>query len=1077
MTTLLRHVALAVLAVAGALPAARADDTEVFLAEAPPPDTGRANILFIIDNSGSMDTLVETQLEYDPGTTYAGCYRADALYFATSTSPPPCSSTAYVNKPANRCAASAAALSNLGQYTGRVLAWDASRERWDVPADGAPDRPLECEADQGLDGDGSDTEPYAANGPEGPWAADEAQVPAWNNAYTLSDGNWLNWRADPPTALRTRLEIVQGVVNDVIDGLDGVNVGLMQFNANEGGAVVQAVADVDDAREQIKDAVNGLEPLGSTPLSETLYEAALYMRGGNVDYGDVGPDESVAAARVGNDPAGVRYRAPMSDACQKNFIVLLTDGEPTRDTSANAKIRSLPNFASVIGSCDGAGNGACLDDLADYLFQTDANAALEGTQNVVTYTIGFAVDVPLLESTATRGGGQYYVADDTSSLTAALTDLVTGTDQSASVFAAPAVPVSAFGTTPAERDVYVSVFQPTQTVHWPGNLKKYRFADGRLVDENGEPAVNAATGFFAEDAQGIWSADPDGDRVTEGGAANRLPTPSTRKVYTDIAGPDLTDNDNRVAVTTTAITEAVLGVVGSAERTALINWIRGADVLDTDGDGNRTEARREMGDPLHVRPVAVEYGTAGSPDSVVFTATNDGFLHAVDADTGVEIWSYLPSRLLPRQNALYLDQPTSARGYGLDGEIRLFRGTFADGTLHSVLVFGMGRGGDAVYALDITARNAPRLLWQIDSSTPGFASLGQTWAAPPVPRVRTGAYEGPVVVLSGGYDDGQDNRGYRVDTVGNAIFMVRLDNGERLWSAGDTDAGDVHELKLAKMQNSIPAAPRVIDLSGDGLADRIYVGDTGGRLWRFDVLNGNAASSLVEGGVLAELGAAGVDSPPASAVRRFHSTPDVVFVECLRGTFLAVNIGSGYRGHPLDTDVEDAFFSVRDANVYQPIDRADYPEVPIRIADLLDITTDPTATVPADSDGWLLRMVEDEGEKILNSALTFRGITFFTSFSPGARVDACSGGIGINRLYQVDVCNGRPVNNLDGSADPDTLSTDDRFRLLSQAGIAAGPMLLLDPTGATVCTGPECFRFEPPGPGLPRTYWSQETAR
>ena len=49
-------------------------------------------------------------------------------------------------------------------------------------------------------------------------------------------------------------------------------------------------------------------------------------------------------------------------------------------------------------------------------------------------------------------------------------------------------------------------------------------------------------------------------------------------------------------------------------------------------------------------------------------------------------------------------------------------------------------------------------------------------------------------------------------------------------AAGVADQG--HDLELDDMNNSIPAAPRVFDLTGDGLADRMYVGDTGGRLWR-----------------------------------------------------------------------------------------------------------------------------------------------------------------------------------------------------------------------------------------------------
>ena len=37
------------------------------------------------------------------------------------------------------------------------------------------------------------------------------------------------------------------------------------------------------------------------------------------------------------------------------------------------------------------------------------------------------------------------------------------------------------------------------------------------------------------------------------------------------------------------------------------------------------------------------------------------------------------------------------------------------------------------------------------------------------------------------------------------------------------------------MNFSIPAAPTVVDLNNDGYIDRVYIGDVGGQLWKFDV--------------------------------------------------------------------------------------------------------------------------------------------------------------------------------------------------------------------------------------------------
>ncbi len=71
-----------------------------------------------------------------------------------------------------------------------------------------------------------------------------------------------------------------------------------------------------------------------------MYEAYLYLSGGSVDYGinsrknpglRRAPEHLRARARPRPTPA--IYQSPLTISCQKNFIVLLTDGLPTADNS------------------------------------------------------------------------------------------------------------------------------------------------------------------------------------------------------------------------------------------------------------------------------------------------------------------------------------------------------------------------------------------------------------------------------------------------------------------------------------------------------------------------------------------------------------------------------------------------------------------------------------------------------------------------------------------------------------------------------------------------------------------------
>ena len=265
--------------------AARADDAELFLSD-PEASATRANVLFVIDTSGSMNTLVATQASFDSGQTFGGCYDSNALYFTTNAALPACDSPNVLPKAVNRCAASRQQLEQVGYYADFLLGWDTTRDRWDSLSPDRPGGEVECEGDRGTDGNGSASEPFAADGSEGPWAATDASEPAWTTQYTVYDGNWLNWRSNPPTVQKSRLDIVKESVNGLMAGLTNVNVGVMRFNGDEGGSVVAPIANIETSRAATTAVVNQLTPGGRTPLSETLYEAAEVFRGADVDYGN-----------------------------------------------------------------------------------------------------------------------------------------------------------------------------------------------------------------------------------------------------------------------------------------------------------------------------------------------------------------------------------------------------------------------------------------------------------------------------------------------------------------------------------------------------------------------------------------------------------------------------------------------------------------------------------------------------------------------------------------------------------------------------------------------------------------------
>lgn len=1081
---------------------ALADDTEIFVSQASAAQaTALPNILFLYDNSGSMASTVLTQVPWDPNSTFNGCYDSTVIYFSTDGSTPGCKSKNYFNKNVNYCQASTAPLSSVGTYAGKLLAWRGSPQSKWVDLSTNHTRETECEADQGNPATGKaagDGKPYAVDGANGPWAAAvsaAAPKPAWASTVssTLFDGNWLNWSTTGGTVSMTRIEIIQQVTDNLLQTMNNVNVGLEKFNNTEGGTIVHAMENIATARGTMQAQINALTASTYTPLSESLYEAANYYMGRTVDYGNVGPDKSVAASRVGNTSNGTTYLSPVNYACQKNYIVILTDGLPTQDIGATAKIKALPAWSSNVTkpNCSMVLDGACMIDLAEYLYRHDLNSAMPGLQNVTTYTIGFGTDLAVgdtsfLQATADKGGGKYYPATDTGSLTSALTKIVNEILKDSRTYTTPTAPVNAFNRTQNLNDVFVSVFAPTGNMHWPGNLKKYHLNSGQLIGQDGNPAVDPTTGFFADGSFSFWSPAPDGSNARNGGAASQLPDAASRNLYTNLSGAAMITPANSVSTANAGITAALVGAPDATTRGSVINWARGLDLLDENDNGATDDVRHVMGDPLHVRPATVIYGgTEASPDATVYVSTNDGYLHAVDAASGKELWSFIPTRLLPRLYGLYLDNPTSNRSYGLDGDIRVYVKNDdglpgINGSERVILVFGMRRGGDSIFAMDVTDRANPQFLWEINSNSPGFSNLGQTWSTPVVAKINVGGTVTLAAMFGGGYDNGEDNPGYRVDSVGAGIYIVDLSTGGLIWKGSAAAAsGSPINVNFPKMTHSIPAALRVLDMDGDGLADRLYVGDMGGMLWRFDIKNGQPATSLVAGGVIASLGANNNAAAALADVRRFYATPDVAEVISSSHVWLTVSLGSGFREHPLDTSTYDEFYSVRDFHVFDQLDSANAVyTTPIIRTDLVDITNILNPTIAPDAKGWRMGMVVSTGEKIVSESRTFNNTVYFDSFTPGSNGNICTPAGGLNRLYEVSVIDGRPVTNLDTNQDPNNpnnnLTLTDRFRSLKQGGLAPEPVFLFpqDQRDPITCIGVECF---PPGySNVPkRTLWSQ----
>ncbi|MDF3867489.1 pilus assembly protein PilY [Pseudomonas denitrificans (nom. rej.)] len=852
-------------------------------------------------------------------------------------------------------------------------------------------------------------------------------------------------------------------------------------------------------RNHLDALVQNMTAKDGTPIVPTYLEATQYLRG----------------ERSG-------YSSPMTSACQATHVVILTDGQANNNTN-DAKNA----IGSLIGkNCTGDASDdgeRCARSLAGWLSAND-QSAFDGDNYFITHTVGFALDASggtastniknFLRDVASQGKGSFYTATDAAQLSAAFNAIIQQVLATDTTFVSVSAPVNSFNRADNKDELYYSLFKPSENDRWAGNVKRYRFATpsngdtsiAQIVDADGTPAIDANTGFFRNTARSFWSATADGNNTAAGGSAAVLPLAASRHLYTYTgSSPSApvtlsTGNNNLLDTVNTTLTAEMLGAADATERTNLISYIRGINPADS-------TQRRAMGDPLHSSPRLATWscnvalssdGSCGDADQSVVVASNEGFLHVINSKTGVEQMAFMPKALLSNIKPLYNNTRSTSqkpRPYGLDNTVTLWvndannngviyggkdplTGNDISGLNTGEFVYAyvtMGRGGRDVYALDITDRSAPRLMWQIlGGTTTGFSKLGQTWSAPVKTQIQVGTAgdSNPpkdVLIFAGGYDVDQDNASVRTsDDQGNALYIVDAKTGALIWSASNDSSATK---TLTKMNYSMPGRVRVLDLQkntqgalisdSQQLADQIFIGDLGGQVWRFYINNGSSGTNLVTpggnggDGVFANIVPADTTSETAAdrkaKLRRFYNEVDVALLNDSGTLALAVNVGSGYRGHPLDKNAQDRFYSFRTQNITKP---ASGNEGTITEGDLYDAsanlvqkgTEDEKAAQLASlkaAKGWYIKMNSQDGEKVLTRSVTLNGKLFFNTYQPTAVSNSCQAAVGLNRSYEVNILDATPT--IVNSSDP-----SDRYKnSLANGGLAPDPVVF--------CQGSSCY--------------------
>lgn len=1029
----------AVFAFAGASPA-WALDTDIFTGTQVPP-----NVLIVMDNSGSMG--LQAYNTY-PNTIYSGTHDAGAVY--------------------TRCR------DKNGVRGGNVL-----------------DSSCRCRRTQSN------------------WVVDESHCAAsfqdltpLPNGDDIDDresrrrmGNRRNFETNPPKncvislapcssdadcstapgdscAVQNKMAIAKGVMTSAINdpGNDNVRFGMMVFDPagidystlnyydpadvtawhENDNAFVFPVQDMDaTSRANLTDAIQTMNANGGTPTVHRLIDAWKYY------------DGAATAAGFGTSP--VEY------VCQRNYILMVTDGIPEGEADfvdTNPQNCSFDRVQSFVGNpgdvnSDGKEDPASPDYLAttgqmincgsDYL--DDAMLKIRSefplgdplNQPVALYAISFGFDFcqepaagdaspgggsMLWRASKKYGGGDCLSAANPDDLDDKLREAINLIKNDAQSFVAPVVPVSQTNRTESGDRLYVALFSPREgQQEWPGNIKKYALnRDAGAICNASSPDCSGAGGVatlsdgtILGTAESFWDAatgGASGSSVTSGGVGAVLQQSniSARNIYTytgsavgALGGVDLTAAAQAFHKSNSAITPALLGLVApddtQQERDALIDYIYGVDSYDADDDGDQEETRSWILGDIIHSVPLIVNYDATGTNALIIVGSNDGMLHAFDDATGAEVWAFIPPDVLDNLNELRPGQ-SAEHPYFVDASPKVYDGPSGQKTL----VFGLGRGGRAYYGLDISNKAAPTLLWRVNESTSGYSELGLTMSTPGMTKFAA-AGGVPVAVVGGGYDryfdDPASTSPNVSDPMGRAIYVIDLATGNKLAHANPTG-----------MNYAIPSDPLIFDVNGDGMFDRGYIGDMGGNMWR--IRDDFSVERLFR----------------TPAGHRIFYAPDAV----INSGSVMVYFGTGDRSSPLSTRVTDRFYAVRDDGT-NDLAETNLKDVTGEVAQPGSPDEAALSAQIANENGWYLQLL-GVGEKVLAPPTVFFNVAFAT-FTPSAAL--CEAG-GSAKLYALSPRTGSPSFDLAGTNGGDlgdgggtgsgsggTLTANDRFVVVGQS--------------------------------------------
>lgn len=684
-------------------------------------------------------------------------------------------------------------------------------------------------------------------------------VPVTSESSQQIKDNYANWFS----YYRTRQNMMRSSMGHALQPLDDdYRVGFMTINKRgASGNDSQNFRPINDfnasQKQKFYSSLYSHTASGNTPLRAALAEAGRYYA------------KNLSSQQT--DP--IQY------ACQRNYALLTTDGFWNDAAGTGLGGGSIGNADGGAGAPYQDSFANTLADVAFYYYKNDLrttalrnctgarvgnNPAKDVCENIVTpsgkddakhqhmttFTIGLGVSgtIPFsneegvakniswpspsannartiddLWHASVNGRGQHYSAQNSHELTKAIQGIVTSMQEVQG--AASASATSTLDLVQGEDNIAFEASYITGV--WQGDLVAQRLDAVTAEIEVGSPKWSAHEKLNARSSSSRKIYYKSGQEMEEFKWDSM--TGEIKSYFVNMCGI------NSRLTQCSSLNEQQKNTINVGEE--LVNYIRGDQSKEGD---NSVEPffrirKSKLGDiinskPLHVGRPPFNYSDNGHAAyklekedrrKVVYVGANDGMLHAFDANTGEEIWAYIPSAVMPNLYRLadfkYGTNDTQPHFYFVDGKT-VQGDIYVDGSWRTILVGGLNKGGRSYYALDITDPNQPKPIWEFNhfDSTENN-NLGLSYSTPVITKKIDGTW---VVMFSSGYNNINPGDGK------GRLFVLEAKTGKLLQSIA-TSAGDVNTPSGMGQINVW------VNSQADNTTKRVYAGDLLGNVWRF----------------------------------------------------------------------------------------------------------------------------------------------------------------------------------------------------------------------------------------------------